>query len=135
MKEIILQLIRFIHYIFVLFIIGAPFIGSNYILLLHAIIVPFMMIHWICNNNTCALTIVERTLRKQINKNKVDKDIEEDCITCKMIEPIYDFNKNYKAFSVGIYLITIGLFLISSGRLLYRYEKGSINNFSDLFIL
>ena len=108
-----------------------PFTNSNYFLLLHAIFVPFLILHWICNDNTCILTIIERKLRKEIY-GKVDED---ECITCKLIEPVYDFRKNYKTFTILIYAITILLFLISSGKLYYKYSIGEIRNFRDLFVI
>jgi len=132
MKELLLKAITLIHVIFVLFVVGTPFIGSNYFLLLHAIFVPFMMIHWLCNDNTCCLTIVERNLRKHMSGKKKYND--EDCITCKIIEPVYDFRKNYKTFSKIIYAITITLWLISLTRLYMKYKSGEIASFTDMFM-
>lgn len=132
MNYLILKLITLTHLLLVLFIIAIPFTDSNYFLLLHAIFIPFMMIHWICNDNTCVLTIVERKIRKMIKKEKED---DKDCFTCRLIEPIYDFKKNYESFSKTIYLVTIGLWLISAGRLYYMYQIGDIKSYYDLFII
>lgn len=88
-----------------------------------------MILHWLCNDNTCALTVIERKLRKQIY-GEVD---EEDCITCRLIEPVYDFRKNYETFTAIIYGITISLWALSAGKLFYGYKTGAINNFKDLF--
>ena len=131
MKDILLKIITFIHVMLVIFMTVTPFTNSNYFLLLHAIFVPFLILHWICNDNTCILTIIERKLRKEIY-GKVDED---ECITCKLIEPVYDFRKNYKTFTILIYAITILLFLISSGKLYYKYSIGEIRNFRDLFVI
>ena len=131
MIDILLKIITFIHVMLVIFMTVTPFTNSNYFLLLHAIFVPFLILHWLCNDNTCVLTIIERKLRKEIY-GKVDED---ECITCKLIEPIYDFRKNYKTFTILIYAITISLFLISSGKLYYKYSSGEISNFRDLFII
>lgn len=131
MKDILLKIITFIHVMLVIFMTVTPFTNSNYFLLLHAIFVPFLILHWICNDNTCVLTIIERKLRKEIY-GKVDED---ECITCRLIEPVYDFRKNYKTFTILIYVITILLFLISSGKLYYKYSAGEIINFRDLFVI
>lgn len=131
MKKLLLKLITLIHIIFVLFIIATPFFKSNYLLLLHSIFVPFMVLHWICNDNTCILTIIERQLRKQIY-GKID---DNDCITCRLIEPIYDFRKNYMQFSVIIYTVTILLWLISIGRLYCKYKSGEIKNIKNLLTI
>lgn len=131
MKDILLQLITLLHVIFVIFVVVTPFIGSNYFLFIYSIFIPFMILHWICNDNTCVLTIIERKLRKEIY-GKVD---EEDCVTCRLIEPIYDFRKNYKSFSMIIYGITILLWFIAVGKLYSRYSDGSIKGVNDLFVM
>ena len=131
MQELILKLITLVHIMFILFVIIAPFTNSNYILLLHAIFVPFMMLHWLLNDNTCVLTIIERNLRKQIQGE--DNYDENDCFTCKLIEPIYDFNKNYETFSKFIYIFTIILWSISVGKLYCKYKSGDIGSFKQLF--
>lgn len=132
MKYILLKLITLLHIIFVLFVTITPFVSSNYFLFIHAIFIPFLIFHWICNDNTCVLTIIERKLRKEIYG---ENSIEDDCITCKLIEPVYDFRKNYKTFSIIIYTITISLWLISMGKLYYKYNTGTITSFKDLFIV
>ena len=132
MIDILLKIITLLHIFFVIFVVVTPFLNSNYFLFIHAIFIPFLILHWICNDNTCVLTIIERKLRKQISG---DKYVEEDCITCKLIEPVYDFRKNYKTFSIIIYTMAILLWLISTGKLYYRYNSGSITGFKDLFVI
>lgn len=130
-KDILLKLITLLHVLFVLFVVVTPFTNSNYFLLIHLIFIPFLLIHWICNDNTCILTIIERKLRKEIY-GEVDED---DCITCRLIEPVYDFRKNYRTFSIIIYTITILLWLISAGKLYYGYHTGEIKGIKDLFTI
>lgn len=129
MHYYLLKFITLIHLLLVIFICVVPFLNMNYLLLLHVIIVPFIILHWALNDNTCALTLAEKHLTK-IVYGDVD---EEECFTCKLINPVYDFKKNYETFSVIIYCITIGLWLISAGTLLYKYKSGSIKTWPDLF--
>jgi hypothetical protein len=129
-KEILLNIITILHMIFVLFVIVVPFTSSNYLLFLHALFIPFLLFHWILNDNTCALTIIERKLRQQISGS--DK-IDDECITCKLIEPVYDFRKNHETFTTIIYTITITLWLISVYKLYSGYSSGSISTWRDLF--
>ena len=131
MKEILLKIITLLHVLFVLFVILAPLFDSNYFLFLHSIFIPFIMLHWICNDNTCALTLIERKLRKDILKQTDD----EDCITCRLIEPVYDFKNNYKRFSNIIYAITIGLWIIATSKLICKYKFGLIKGWRDIFII
>jgi hypothetical protein len=95
-------------------------------------VLPFMMLHWMLNNNTCFLTTVERKLRKKISGDKYDDD---DCVTCKLVEPVYDFRKNYATFTTFIYGITIALWLGSSCKLCYKYYDNRITNYQQLFNL
>lgn len=131
MKNIILKLITLIHTLLVIFITVTPFLNSNYFLLLHAILIPFIILHWICGDNTCVLTILERKIQKEVY-GKVNND---ECITCHIIEPVYDFRKNHKNFTVLIYAVSIMLFLISSSKLWYKYSSGEISGIKDLFII
>jgi len=132
MEEILLKLITLLHIIFILFVIGIPLTNSNYFLMIHSIIIPFLIIHWLCNDNTCILTIIERNLKKKLYGDKYD---DNDCFTCRLIEPIYDFKNNYNTFSKIIYIVTIILWLISIGKLYCKYRNGEINTIKKLFIM
>jgi len=132
MNELFLQLITFIHILFILFVIIVPFTNSTYFLLLHAIIVPFIMLHWVMNDNTCVLTIIEKSLREQMYGVKPKKD---ECFTCSLIEPIYDFKNNYESMSTAIYIITIVLWGISIYKLYAKWQCGEIKSFNDLFCM
>ena len=124
MNEIILLSIIVIHILFILFIIITPFTNIIPLLLQHAIIVPFMMLHWLTNNNMCALTMAERYARIQL----YGECGPHDCFTCKIIEPIYDFtsDKDYM-MNIIIYSITIILWLITLYKLYCVYYSGEFN--------
>jgi hypothetical protein len=128
-----LYFIMFCHFLVVCFIVLVPFINSNYLLLLHSILVPFIMIHWLLNDNTCVLSVIETNMRKHIyGTNTIDVN---DCFTCKLINPIYDFRANYNDYSTIIYFITIILWSISLGKLYYKYCTGEIRTIMDLFLV
>ena len=132
LTELLLNIVNILHIIFVLFVIVVPFTSSNYLLFMHSIFIPFLLFHWIINDNTCALTIIERKLRQKIS----GKDfVDDECITCKLIEPVYDFRKNYETFTIIIYTITISLWLISVCKLYNNYKNGDIKTFKDLFTM
>lgn len=139
-KDLLLKFITLLHTLFVLFVVVTPFIDSNYFLFLHLMIVPFVMFHWVLNDNTCVLTIIERKLRKDLNSNNSedetdDNSIDEDCITCKLIEPVYDFRKNYDTFSNIIYGITTILWLITVAKLGLKYYHGDLTSLRQVFML
>lgn len=90
-----------------------------------------MMLHWILKNNTCSLTIIEKIVRYYINDKKFIKN--EDCFTCRLIEPIYDVTNIQSEFTVFLYSATIILWLITVYKIFYKYKSGVINNYIDLF--
>lgn len=125
----ILSIITLVHILYILFVVVVPFTNNTYLLFMHSIIVPFMIFHWVINNNMCALTLLEHHMRNQINGAPVDKS---ECFTAKLVEPIYDFKQNHEQFSTFIYAVTIGLWLISVGKLIKKYRDGEINSLHDL---
>jgi hypothetical protein len=126
-----LVIISILHIIVILFVLITPFTNYNYFLFMHAIIVPFIMLHWYLNNNTCSLTIAEKEIRKRMNggNNEVDDD---ECYTYKFIAPIYDFNKNHEEYSQFIYLLTTGLWFVTLYKLYTKFSDGSIKSITDL---
>jgi len=129
MNTLILNIITIFHILFVAFIVITPFTKHTQMLLLHFIIVPFVMLHWYTNNNTCVLTLMERKIKE---KNNIKFD-PNDCFTCKIIHPIYDFKKNYKQRSMFIYLITIILWLLTVRALYKKYDTGELCGIMELF--
>ena len=121
-----------LHLIVIIFVLAAPFSNSNYLMLLHIIVVPFIMLHWLLNNNTCCLTLMEQKLREKINGEPVDRS---DTYMHKIIGPIYDFKKNNHDLSFYIYSCTIILWLCACGGLFKNYKNNKINSFADLFII
>jgi len=129
MSCLLLYVILAIHILLMLFILLVPFFGSNYLLTMHFIIVPFIILHWVVNNNTCALTIMEHKIRETMTGTVCDVN---DCITYRIISPVYDFNKNYNNFSSIIYIVTISLWLITAYRLYRKYKSGEIRSIVDV---
>jgi hypothetical protein len=132
MQLVLLNIITILHVLFVLFIVFAPFINSNYILFIHSYTVPFMVLHWILNDDTCILTLIEKYLKKKIYKEHYKED---DSITYKLIGPIYKFIDNNKTFSKLIYISTFIFWTLSFSNLCYKFKNGHISNFRQLFII
>lgn len=132
MNNILLNLILVCHFLVVCFVVFTPFFGCNYLLLLHAILVPFIIFHWLLNDNTCVLSTIETKIREQMNGGlPVDRN---ECFTCGLIDPIYDFRSNYDTYSTIIYIITLLLWSISVGKLYLGCKSGSISSFYDVIM-
>ena len=130
LNEIITSAIQAIHMSIILLVIGVPLTDSPYLLALHVIFVPFLILHWVTNNNTCVLTTAEKFF-----KNVKNKEDEEKCFTCRLINPIFDFSKNNKQLSFYIYSITIGMWLVSIIKLSLKFQNGEITKLTDVMKL
>lgn len=127
---VLARIINTIHLLVVLAVVFFPLTNSNYLLFMHSVFVPFMILHWIMNNNTCVLTVAEKYIR-----DVQTPDEEKDCYTCQLINPVFDVTKNYSRFSKLIYILTIGLWSISTWKLYNKIHSGSISNLRDLYII
>lgn len=123
MHIILLYLITIIHILFILFLILAPFSQNNLILFLHFITIPFLLLHWILNDDTCAISLIETHIRKQIYNNTNDIN---DCFSCKLFSPIYKITNNYKSFSTIVYTVCIILWLITTNKLYNKYKNSEL---------
>lgn len=132
MHYLILKLITLLHIALILFIACVPLLSSNYFLLMHFISVPFIVMHWIMNNNTCCLTVAERALKRKLYG---DDYKEEECFTCRLIEPVYDVTKNHEKFRMGLYGVMVFLWMISTGKLVRRRMNGQIPSWQHLFLI
>lgn len=75
--------IRLIHYLVVAFFVLAPFTNDQRILTLHLIGVPFLLMHWVTNQSTCALTEIEKFLCGKVQ--------DEDTFIGSIVAPVYKF--------------------------------------------
>lgn len=130
MDNAILFFVNIIHLFVVLFVTLTPFYGNNYVLFVHSIVVPFIIIHWVYNDDTCFLTQVELSLRRRMNNNvNIDKN---DCLTCRIMSPIYNVTTQHKEYTTSIYFITLLLWSISVSKLCFKYKNGEIKGILDI---
>lgn len=87
------------------------------------------MLHWYTNDNNCALTMMEKKIRKNIYGIEPDPN---ECFTYNLIAPIYDFKKNNADMSTIIYLVTFALWIYALVRLYLNYRYGKFTKFEDL---
>lgn len=132
LNDTILTLITVLHLIVIIFVLAAPFSNSNYLLSLHAILLPFILLHWWLNNNTCSLTVAEKFIRQQAYGDNAN---ESDCFSYKFIAPIYDFNKNHEAYSMFTYILALSLWGVTVYNLSWKYKTGEIKYMTDFMQL
>lgn len=128
LNDTIIILINVLHLLVIFFVLLTPFSGSNYLLLLHIIVVPFIIFHWLLNNNLCCLTIMEAYIKEKTTGVKTSLD---ECFVYQIVAPIYDFNKNHEMFSDFIYGLTWSMWGISVFMLGRKFSNGEINSWND----
>lgn len=119
-------IIAILHITFLIFMVAIPFTTSNYFLMMHVIIVPFVVMHWVCEQSICAVSMAEKKIRKMCGD-------ESGCISCDIVEPVYNFEKNHRSMSVWIYGTAIGFWFLSIYGLVTKYNNGGIVKMKDMF--
>jgi hypothetical protein len=121
------HLIGLIHYLLIVFIIGTPFMGSEYFMTLHIVIIPFIMLHWITNQSVCALTEMEKLLKGETDDDKT--------FFGQVVGPVYKFRTQGDE-NTFLWTLLIGLWLISVYKLHstdYSYLRAEYERFKTLF--
>lgn len=126
MWDVLLLLIQLAHLVLFVFIIVTPFLNISYLGMLHIIIIPSILLHWVLNNNICSLTIMEKFVRQKISNKPLEN---EECFTCRLIGPVYDFKKNNEQYTKFLYISMIVLWSIN----IYRLCGRAKNNFNELY--
>jgi c-di-AMP phosphodiesterase-like protein len=131
-NDTIIILISVLHILVILFVILIPFSNNDALMFLHVVIVPFIIIHWIYNNNNCCLSVAEKHIRRISHGTKSST---KDTFIYQFIAPIYDFNKNHEQYSAFIYIITLLLWSVSLYNINNNFNSGKINNYNQLFTI
>lgn len=92
------------HAAFLAFMVLAPFSSNRQALVLHALVTPFLWVHWALNDDTCFLTLVEKRLRGVHDNN--------DSFMHQLVSPIYairdaDVRAWSWAASIALWLVTL----------------------------
>lgn len=101
------MVVRAIHILFIVWMIYAPFSGREDMLVLHAIVAPFLMLHWILSDAGCILTQIEKYLR--------GLDHESESFIHSIVAPIYVIDD--RSLKPCIFGSTIVLWLITLSQL------------------
>jgi hypothetical protein len=99
-------LVSAVHVALVAFVVVAPFSENPTALVLHLVGVPFLWLHWLLNDDTCALTVLERAVRG------VDA---RDSFVHAIVSPVYKIRDDTvrRACWVGslaLWLVTVSRF-------------------------
>lgn len=136
MNEFWAGIIRLIHAFVLLFIVATPVFGGEYLLTLHLVIVPFIMLHWLTNQTVCALTELEKLVRGCPDTEAFFGQImvpiyKDESFVGEIISPFYkieDKDTEKKAVWIGLtmlWLITLAR-LIPTGFEQLRYDLAHV---------
>ena len=114
------DVIGYIHFLVVLFIVLVPFFGSEYFLTLHFLIVPFIMLHWLTNQTVCVLTELEKLVRGR-DANTIFGQIfepiyKDESFLGRFLRPVYEFKDEDEEMQV-VWCVLTGLWVITLVRL------------------
>ena len=100
------NIVNIVHFMIVIFVIGAPFVNNECTLSVHFMFIILMWAHWLTNTDHCSLTLLEKTIRGVDDKKSY---------LAKIISPVYKVNN--KVGFMMTYGITGLLFLITTTKL------------------
>ena len=98
-----------LHMLFLLWVLIVPFTNNEPMLVLHLIVMPFLWFHWWLNDDTCALTLMERHLRGVES---------EESFFHSLVSPVYKIkDKDLRTVS---WVLSVALWLITVSKVLKR---------------
>ena len=105
---VLTEIIKLIHYFVFIFLVCTPFVGNDYLLTMHLLIVPFILLHWLTNQSVCALTEMEKLLTGQT--------CDDETFFGKIVGPVYKF-KTHREENMFVWTAMITLWFITFIRL------------------
>lgn len=100
-------LVRILHILFIAWMVYAPFSGNEVMLVFHAMIAPFLMLHWILHADGCILTVLEKHLRG------IDNDSQS--FIHSIVGPIYMIDD--ASLKKIVFMTTFALWMITLSQL------------------
>ena len=111
MREICANVIWILHIILMIVVVYSPFSKNERMLKLNMLLIPFLILHWITNNDTCALTELEKYIRNTKNTY--------DTFFGMLVGPVFKLNNIDNLGRYAIYASSITLWILS----LYEYKN------------
>ena len=112
--NIIADIIKSIHILFILFILITPFTCKAMLWILHISFTITILIHWYMNNNICCLSATEAYFRGIPYTESFTHDI---------IAPVYDFLNISTGWDTICYVLLISLMAVSIYKIYNNYDE------------
>lgn len=116
------DLIFFIHILIFLFVVCVPFVGSDILVLMNLVFMIGILVHWICNNNICVLTVIEKAIRGIPN--------DTETFFGRIFGGVYGFGKDSKiTWWVLCFLILLSIYKVVKNKAI----QNIIHEFRDSY--
>lgn len=103
--RLLASLIWVLHMALLAFVVFGPWTSDKLLLLLYMMSIPFIQLHWVTNNDTCALTIAECKLRGVR---------PERSFFHSLVSPVYNLHQETE--SIALWVVSFVLWLVAVGR-------------------
>lgn len=114
-----------IHYILVMFIIITPFTGGLHALIVHIASSVSILFHWVVNNDTCCLTLLENKLRGVESSSSFINGV---------VSPIYKFAEDdVNKLSYITLTVLCGISAYNLHKILEKKRKSGENFLTTIF--
>lgn len=123
--------IKVLHLLFIIFILTGWTQNDVMTMILYVTTVFTLQVHWLGNDDTCALTLMEQKLR--------GKEYKEETFFGQLVKPVYKMDNEFNN-QLG-YLVTTILFAVVVYKLYYNkkiptiikaFKKGFVNGLDKL---
>jgi hypothetical protein len=111
------DVILFIHLFILIFVLVIPFSGNQPLLLLNFALLMAIAFHWIMNDTTCALTLLEKVVRGETDDKRT--------FFGRVMGPVYSFGSEKLTTQVVLFI----LIMITLYKLDVNYVKDSFTCF------
>jgi hypothetical protein len=112
--EFIANLIFILHVLIFLFVVTVPFIGPDMLVLMNLVFMLGILVHWICNNNICVLTVIEKSIRGTPH--------DDQTFFGKLFGGVYTFGKDSRiSWWILCFLILFSLYKVIKGKVIQRF--------------
>ena len=137
MLKIVIQII---HILVRIFIVAVPFLGGDYFLSIHALTIPFVMLHWATNQTVCALTEMEKLVSGKKDDDTFFGQIfipiyKNESFVGSILKPIYtvkDKDEEKRLVWIGLsflWMITLYKLQVTD----FSYLRAEVVRFKSLF--
>lgn len=100
------NIIRLLHYAFIVFYVVAPFTKNDSLLLLHLMTGPLLWVHWYAMSDECSLTLIECWCRG------IPYSERQESFFFNLVNPIYKFDSDADVRRF-IWIASIALWMVT----------------------